>query len=65
MSDRDDRGNTLGRGLMIGVPLALLLWALLGFGAVQLWQFLVENGGDVEPGWIREAREHAAEWSLR
>jgi hypothetical protein len=32
------RGNGLGRGLMIGVPLALLLWALLGFGVVEIIQ---------------------------
>jgi hypothetical protein len=64
MSDRDDRGNGLGWGL-IAVPFVLLGYALLGFGAVELWQLLVEHGGDVEPGWIREARERAAEWSLR
>jgi hypothetical protein len=64
MSNRDDRGNALGWG-MIAVPFVLLAWALLGFGAVELWQFLVENGGDVEPTWIREARERAAAWSLR
>jgi hypothetical protein len=64
MSDRDDRGNALGWG-MIAVPFVLLGYALLGFAGVELWQFLVEHGADVEPGWIREARERAAEWSLR
>jgi hypothetical protein len=50
---------------MIAVPLMLLAYALLGFAGVELWQFLTEHGADVEPGWIREARERAAEWSLR
>jgi hypothetical protein len=40
MSDRGDTGNGLGRGLMIGVPLALLLWALLGFGVVEAIQWI-------------------------
>jgi hypothetical protein len=58
------RSNALGVGIL-AVPLTLLAYALLGFAGVELWQFLVEHGADVEPGWIREARERAAEWSLR
>ena len=58
------RSNGLGAAI-IAVPLTLLAYALLGFAGVELWQFLVENSADVEPGWIREARERAAEWSLR
>jgi hypothetical protein len=58
------RSNGLGAG-MIAVPLMLLAYALLGFAGVELWQFLVEHGADAEPGWIRLARERAAEWSLR
>jgi hypothetical protein len=58
------RSNALGVAIL-AVPLTLLAYALLGFAGVELWQLLVEHGADVEPGWIREARERAAEWSLR
>jgi hypothetical protein len=64
MSDRDDRGNALGWALL-AVPFTLLAYALLGFGAVEILQWITRSGGYIEPGWIREAREYAAEWSLR
>ena len=39
MSDRDDRGNALGWG-MVAVPFVILGYALLGFGAVEIIQWM-------------------------
>jgi hypothetical protein len=64
MSKRTDRGNALGWG-MIAVPFVLLGYALLGFAAVEMIQWVTRSGGYIEPWWIREAREYAAAWSLR